>query len=466
MKNYHLWNPCTDVEDIAEMVDIGPICIAGGKGVYVYNRQGKRYLNAGGSLWNVAVGHGRQELCDAASEQMRILAYASCHEQTNDPAMKLAEKLCSMSGNYYDMAYFASNGADAVETAIKTSRQYFRQHSDKTFHDKYKIISFEGCYHGASYGAISTSTDPVDEEMYGPLLDGFLKVKPPFAYHGAYGTTEQTECEKRCLEAVRKLISDENSNTIAAFIAEPVMGCAGVIPFSDEFFVSLIRLLHENHILFIADEVTTGFGRTGRMFVSEAWEERPDMMCLSKGLISGYLPLSAMLATEKVFRNFRGKGKRLEHGYTASGHPVCCAVALKNIEIIEQEELCRNSAEVGEYLFNKLSELKSIRPAIGDLRGRGLMIGIELVDPDDKTPLKADDTFKIMMDTAMLGVLMYYDKNILGLFPPLILTKEQADEIVAVLEKTLDISKSGLRKRRMRMMKILSERMLRQKEGK
>lgn len=243
------------------------------------------------------------------------------------------------------------------------------------------------------------------------------------------------------------------------------MGCAGIIPFSDEFFVSLIQLLHKHHILFIADEVTTGFGRTGRMFVSENWAERPDMMCLSKGLISGYLPLSAMLATEKVFKNFRGKGRRLEHGYTASGHPVCCAVALKNIQIIEEESLCQNSAEVGKYLLDQIAVLQKKYGCIGDLRGRGLMIGMELINSETKEPLSANDTKKIMLDTAMMGVLMYYDRNILGLFPPLILTKEQADEIVAVLSKSLDISKSGIRKRRIRMMKELSNRALQKKEG-
>ena len=296
-------------------------------------------------------------------------------------------------------------------------------------------------------------------------MPGFLKIEPPYAYHKAYGTSDQAECEKRCLAAISELIQNEDENTIAAFIAEPVMGCAGIIPFSDEFFVSLIQLLHKHHILFIADEVTTGFGRTGRMFVSENWAERPDMMCLSKGLISGYLPLSAMLATEKVFKNFRGKGRRLEHGYTASGHPVCCAVALKNIQIIEEESLCQNSAEVGKYLLDQIAVLQKKYGCIGDLRGRGLMIGMELINSETKEPLSANDTKKIMLDTAMMGVLMYYDRNILGLFPPLILTKEQADEIVAVLSKSLDISKSGIRKRRIRMMKELSNRALQKKEG-
>lgn len=465
MKNYHLWNPCSDVEDLADMVDMGPMRIVRGDGVYVYNEKGKRYLNAGSSLWNVAVGHGREELCQIAYDQMKQCAYASCHEQTNPPAMQLAEKLCNMTGGFYDMAYLASNGADAVETAIKTARQYFRQHENPAFSGKYKIISFVGCYHGASYGAVSTSTDPLDEKLYGPLLPGFLKIEPPYAYHKAYGTSDQAECEKRCLAAISELIQNEDENTIAAFIAEPVMGCAGIIPFSDEFFVSLIQLLHKHHILFIADEVTTGFGRTGRMFVSENWAERPDMMCLSKGLISGYLPLSAMLATEKVFKNFRGKGRRLEHGYTASGHPVCCAVALKNIQIIEEESLCQNSAEVGKYLLDQIAVLQKKYGCIGDLRGRGLMIGMELINSETKEPLSANDTKKIMLDTAMMGVLMYYDRNILGLFPPLILTKEQADEIVAVLSKSLDISKSGIRKRRIRMMKELSNRALQKKEG-
>lgn len=180
-------------------------------------------------------------------------------------------------------------------------------------------------------------------------------------------------------------------------------------------------------------------------------------------LIRGYLPLSAMLATKQVFQNFRKKGNRFEHGYTSSGHPVCCAVALRNIQIIEEEHLCQNSAEVGEYLLEKLMVLKGIRPILGDVRGRGLMIRLELRDPETGVPLPEEDTFKIMMDTAMMGVLLYYEKNLLGLFPPLILEKSMADEIVAVLEKALDVSKNGLKKRRIRTLKVLSERMMNRK---
>lgn len=460
MKNYHVWNPATDVEELSRMIDMGPLCIARGEGAYLYNRTGERYINALGSLWNVAVGHGRKELCRAAAEQMEILAFSSSHEQISEPAIRLADKLCEMTDGNYDMVFFGSNGTDATETAIKIARQFFRQHPDSLLREKYKIISFEGCYHGSSYAAMSAQSDPGEAERYGPLIPGFIKITPPSAFHNAYDSADQAECEKRCLREVEKLLSRERAETIAAFIAEPVMGLAGIIPFSDDFFNALIALLHNHNILFIADEVSTGFGRTGRMFVSEAWRERPDMMCLSKGISSGYLPLSAVLATKEVFENFKGKGRQLEHSYTASGHPVCCAVALRNIQIIEEERLCENAAETGAFLREKIAGLREKRPVLGDVRGRGLMIGMELTDPESGKPLSDEETFKIAADCIMMGVLLFYRKNILALFPPLIIDRGVAEEICAVLSAALDISKSGLRKRRMRMMKTISDNLL------
>ncbi|MCR4802755.1 MAG: aspartate aminotransferase family protein [Lachnospiraceae bacterium] len=461
MTNYHLWNPYTDVSNLVRFLNIGPIVIERGEGAYVYNQHGKKYINAGSSLWNVAVGHGRKELAQAAKEQMETLAYASCHEQTNMIAVKLADKLCEMTDYYYDMAYLACNGSDAVDAAFKVVRQYFRQHKDKTLQGKYKIISFENSYHGSSFGAISASGNEKDKKLYGPLLQGFIQVPPPYAYQKAYGTQEQKECEKRCISYVKEILKSEGTDTIAAFIAEPIMGCYGVIPFSDEFFEALIGLCHEHQILFISDEVSTGFGRTGRMFVCDGWKEKPDILCLSKGISSGYLPLSAMLTTSEIYQNFKKKDFLFEHGCTASGHPVSCAVALRNIQILEEEHLCENATEVGTYLIEKIRELMPSHSMIGDVRGRGLMIGIELLDGEK--PMSEEMTYQIMTDCAILGMLTYYERNIIALFPPLIITKEIADDIVSILDKALDNSKMGSFNRKKRAMKAFSESMINKK---
>lgn len=440
-EEYHLWNPFTNLEEFVPYKDIGPMTIVKGEGPYVYNKVGKRFINASGSLWNVAVGHGRTELAEIAYEQMKKLCYSSCFQQTHPKACELANKLCELTNYIYDKVYLGCNGSEAIETAIKITRQYFRQSDDISLQGKYKIISFKGAYHGVSYGAMSLCGDDLNEKLYGPLLDGILHIEPPYSYHNAYNTTNQTECEKRCIEELKRVIEAEGPETVAGFIAEPVMGELGILPISEDFFNAITDLCKQYGMLIIADEITTGFGRTGKLFASQDWKERPDIMCLGKGISSGYLPVSAVMVKKTVYNNFVGK-EFFQHGSTSSGNPVCSAVAIGNIDIILRENLIQNSAEMGKYILEKLDEMKSERNIIGDVRGRGLMIGIELVkDRETKEPYKNSEVFNIVADCASLGLVAYYNKNIIALFPPLIIDKQIADDIVEILRKSLNTSK-------------------------
>lgn len=436
---YHLWNPFTVMDEFLPFLGFGPIVIVRGEGPYVFNDRGLRYINGLSSLWNVAIGHGREELVEAATKQMRELAYASCFRQVHPRAIELAAKLVEITSDRFGHVYLGSNGSEAVETSLKMARQYHRQSRNPKDHHRYKIISLRGSYHGVSYGALSTSGLETDKDKFGPLIPGFLQIEPPYCYRCPYEKRGYPECGLECATALENTIQSEGAETVAAFIMEPIMGAFGIVDPPEEFYKKVGEICHRYGVLFIADEVTTGFGRTGKLLASEDWDPQPDILCVGKAISSGYLPLSATLATDAIYQRFDGKGNQFEHGSTASGHPVCSAVGLANIDIILGEKLPENAARVGAHLKSRLKELMDKRRLIGDVRGRGLMIGIELVkDRETKAPLKEEETFNIVLDIATLGLVVYYTRNVLGLFPTLIIDDSIADEIVKILNKALD----------------------------
>lgn len=452
---YHLWNPFTVMNEFLPTLGFGPIVIERGEGPYVFNERGKRFINSLSSLWNVAIGHGREELVEAATQQMRQLAFASCFRQVHPKAIELAAKLVEITSGHYQHIYLGTNGSEAVETALKMARQYQRQSPEPDDRGRYKIISLRGSYHGVSYGVVSTSGLESDAEKFGPLLPGYIQIEPPYCYRCPYGTSKYPTCGLACAHALEQAIQAEGSETVAAFIMEPIMGAFGIVGPPDEYYRVVGEICHRNGLLFIVDEVTTGFGRTGKLFASEDWSPKPDILCAGKAISSGYLPLAATFATEEIFARFNGRGNQFEHGSTASGHPVCAAVGLVNIDIIINEKLPDNAARVGAYLMSRLEELKDKKQVIGDVRGRGLMIGIELVkDREKKVPLTDKETYNLVMDMATLGLIVYNRGNTLGLLPPLIITEAIADDIVAILDRALD---TGLSSGIVRMARLARE---------
>lgn len=449
-----LWNPFTVMDEFEATMGFGPLVITRGEGPYVFNERDERFINGYSSLWNVALGHGREELAEAAAGQMRQLAYASCFRQTHPRAMELAARLVEITGEYYSHVYLGSNGSEAVETALKMARQYHRQSPEAGERGRCKIVSLRNSYHGVSYGAISTSGEQQQEEKFGPLLPGFVQIEPPYCYRCPYGKTSYPDCGLACARALEEKIDEEGAETVAAFVFEPVMGVHGMIPPPEEYYARVGEICSSRGVLLIADEVTTGFGRTGKLFASQDWPSRPDILCLGKAISSGYLPLSATLATENVFRRFNGQGNEFNHGSTAAGHPVCAAVGLATIDIILREHLVDNAARMGDMLLCSLKEVLGQRPHVGDIRGRGLMIGIELVqDRESRTPLPEKETLKVAMDCMASGLLVFYHNNVLGLLPPLIVDRDIAAEMVRILDEVLDLSDDGRRKRDVRLFK-------------
>lgn len=438
---YHVWNQATDMDDFMAYFGVGPEIVVRGEGPFVYNQRGTRYINGLSGLWNLAAGLGREELVDAASKQMRELAFNGCWGMIHPRAIELSAKLVEITGGHYQRVMLGSNGSDAVEAALKMARQYHRQSSDKADRGRYKIFSLRGSYHGFSYGCLSTSGLESDREKFGPLLPGFNQIEPPYCYRCPFGKEGFPDCELACAQSLEDKIQEEGPETAAAFIIEPVMGDFSVVAGPDEYYIRVGEICHRYGLLLIADEVTTGFGRTGKLFASQDWNPQPDILCLGKAITNGYVPLSATLATEAIYERFLGKENYFTHGITHGGHPVSCAVSLAAIDIILKEKLSENSANVGIYLKSELEQLMEHRSQIGDVRGRGLMIDLELVkDRQSQQPLSAKDTANLNVEIAMMGLILSNHANNLRLLPPLIIDEKLADEIVQIIDRCLDHS--------------------------
>jgi adenosylmethionine-8-amino-7-oxononanoate aminotransferase len=351
-------------------------------------------------------------------------------------AIELAAKLVEISGGHYQHVYLGANGSEAVETAIKIARQYQRQSRFRTDQGRYKIISLKHSYHGYSYGAMSAATNEDFEKKFGPLVPGFIQIEPGFCYRCPYGEHDYPQCNLACAQALEAAILREGAQTVAAFILEPILGEAGVIEPPVEYYRQVGKICQKYGILFIADEVTTGFGRTGKLFATEDWDPRPDILCLGKIISGGYVPLSATLVTEEIFRRFRGKDRHLKHGSTHSGHPVSAAVGLSVIDIIQREHLVENAARVGAYLKSGLERMMETNPIMGEIRGKGMMVAVELVkDRETRKPLSHDEIFILLLDMVNRGLLVSLDN--LRMLPPLNFDETIVDDMLAILHESL-----------------------------
>jgi len=439
---YHLWNQYTPMDKYLKFFGFGPMTLVRGEGNYVFNDYGKRYLNANSSLWNFGLGYGRQEIIQAVNDQLNELAFTSLWGHSHPRAIELAAKLVEITGGHFQHVMLGSNGSEAVETSIKLARQYHRQSPDVHDHGKYKIISLREGYHGFSYGAVSAAGKPVYEEKFGPLVPGILHIDPPYCYRCPYGKSGYPACELACAHVLEDAIEMQEKETVAAFLLEPVMGEYGVIIPPEAYYQVIGNICQKYNVLLIADEVTTGFGRTGKLFASQDWNPQPDMMCLGKLISGGYQPLSAVLVTEAVYERFLGADRYFMHGSTNSGHPAASAAGLAAIDLILREDLPSHAAALGEFFETELNALKAKHPIIGDVRVKGLMVAIELVrNRETKERFDEDEIFDYVMDVVERGVLISLDG--LRFLPPLTLTLTQAQQIVDAVDQALASNKLG-----------------------
>lgn len=415
-----------------------PMVIEKGEGAWITDHKGDRYLDGMAGLWAVNVGYGREEMAQAAYEQMKKLAYVPM-TQSHGPAIELAEKINELLGADYKI-FYSNSGSDANEVAFKLARQYHQQNGEPS---RYKFISRYRAYHGSSMGALAATGQALRKYKYEPLAPGFLHIAPPDNYRRPAGQSVEEYNIQRAQEFEEKIIW-EQKETIAGIIMEPLITGGGIL-IPHPIYVEKVQEICKRHgVLLIIDEVICGFGRTGKMFGHQHFNCKPDIITMAKGLTSAYLPLSITAIRKDIYDKFdTGEdNSHFRHVNTFGGNPAACALALKNIEILEHEHLVDRSAELGERLLKELEVLKD-HPYVGDIRGLGFLMGIELVeDKETREPATNARMAKIIGDCKANGLIVGRNgdtvagfNNILALSPPLSCTDEDFDFIVAVLKK-------------------------------
>jgi putrescine---pyruvate transaminase len=411
-----------------------------GEGALIKDSDGREYIDGLSGLWNVNVGHGRRELGEAASRQMATLAFHSTYAGgSNEPAIALAERLSRLVYPSINTFFFTSGGAEASETSFKTARFYWKALGRP---DKIKIISRHRAYHGLTLAAMSATGLSAFWPMFEPRTPGFLHIDAPDPYRFVNpdpGVSLGVAAANKLEEAILR----EGPETVAAFIAEPVQGAGGVIVPPPDYFRRIREICTRHDVLFIADEVITGFGRTGRWFGLEHYGVEPDIIQFAKGITSGYVPLGGVGVSDPIRDAINNvpAAKRWMHAYTYSGHPTCCAVALENIDIIEREHLVERAAEGGARLLERLRTLKSL-DGVGDVRGQGLMAAVEVVaDKNTKELFPPQAGLAQKLTNAMLerGLYTRVAMDCICLAPPLMTSDALLDRIVDTLAEAIPV---------------------------
>ncbi|TQR20557.1 aspartate aminotransferase family protein [Psychrobacillus vulpis] len=414
-----------------------PMIVSSGEGAWVIDHNGNKYLDGMSGLWAVNVGYGREELAQAAYDQMKKLAYVPM-TQSHEPAIELAAKLNEMLDEDY-IIFYSNSGSDANEVAFKIARQYHQQNGEPS---RYKFISRYRAYHGSSMGALSATGQALRKYKYEPLAPGFLHVAPPDNYRRPKGQSIEEYNIQRAQEFEEKIIW-EQKETIAGIIMEPLITGGGILIPHPVYLEKVQEICRRHGVLLIIDEVICGFGRTGKTFGHRHFNIKPDIITMAKGLTSAYLPLSVTAIRKDIYEKFNTavENSHLRHINTFGGNPAACAVALKNIEIMEKENLVERSAELGERLLKELSSL-SKHPYVGDVRGLGFLLGIELVEnKETKEPASIERVAKIIGDCKANGLIIGKNgdtvagfNNILTLCPPLSCTDEDLEFMIAVIK--------------------------------
>ncbi|WP_457942859.1 aspartate aminotransferase family protein [Vreelandella alkaliphila] len=433
-RQHHL-HPFTDFKSLGEE---GSRIITHADGVYIYDSQGNRILDGMAGLWCVNLGYGRQELVDAATEQMQQLPYYNnFFKTTHPPAVKLAAKLSELAPEHINHVFFTGSGSEANDTVLRMVRRYW---AIKGKPEKQWIISRENGYHGSTVAGMSLGGMAPMHDQGGPCVPGISHICQPY-WFGEGRDMSQEAFGKQCAQALEEQILALGEDKVAAFIAEPVQGAGGAIIPPDSYWPAVKEVLAKYDILLIADEVICGFGRLGEWFGSTHYGLKPDLMPIAKGLSSGYLPIGAVLVGDRVADTLIEDGGEFFHGFTYSGHPVCAAVALKNLELLESERVVEKVRdELGPYLAKRWQELAE-HPLVGEARSLGLIGALELV-ADKSTGERFDKSLSagnLCRDLCFEhGLVMRSVGDTMVMSPPLIITRDEIDELVSKARLALD----------------------------
>ena len=435
----HLWHPMAHPQ---AMRDNPPDIIARGEGSYVWDLDGHQMLDGVGGLWSANLGHSNRAVRDAIVAQMDTLPfYNAFRGTTHVKAIELSTRLVEMMApEGVQAVVFSNGGSDAVEGALKIARQYHKLRGQK---DRTKFISLRQGYHGVHFGGMSVNGNSNFRRAYEPLLPGCFHVDTPWLYRNPF-TDDPEELSRICAELLEREIVFQGPDTVAAFIAEPVQGAGGVIVPPASYWPKVREICDRHGVLLIADEVVTGFGRTGELFGTRLWGVNADLWCLAKGISSGYVPLGATAIGAKVADAFLADTSGLgavSHGYTYSAHPVAAAAALATFDELERLDVVGNAARVGARMQERLRRLPQRCGFVGDVRGIGLMIGIEMVaDQARRTPMprSSDIPARVARAAYRRGLMVRISGANLILSPPLTISEAEIDLLCEVLEASFD----------------------------
>ncbi|SEO95845.1 aspartate aminotransferase family protein [Paenibacillus sp. OV219] len=418
--------------------------ISYGKGVFLYDDQGNSYLDASSGAVTAGIGHGVQEIADAMQEQASKVSFVYRSQFTSEPAEALAERLSDLAPGHDYWSFFVNSGSEATETAMKIAIQHWQE---KGRPSKYKVLSRRMSYHGITLGALSMSGHFTRRRRFVPLLEDFPLVAPPYCYRCPMQLDPST-CGQSCANDLETVVKRIGSEHIAAFIAEPVIGAAGgaVVP-PDGYYERIMEICRRHEILFIADEVMTGIARTGMMFGMEHWGIQPDIIALGKGLSAGYTPMAATLAKDHVLEPILNGSKLVMSGHTYSANPQSAAVALAVLDYIEDQQLVEAAREKGQYLQAALSSMAAVLEIIGDVRGKGLLLGLEFVaDRQTKEPFPSSAalTTRVVERAFNKGLLIYPaaggvdgEGDAIIIAPPFTISTEEMDLLVERLGEAI-----------------------------
>ncbi|RNB74055.1 aspartate aminotransferase family protein [Brevibacillus panacihumi] len=418
-----------------------PMIATEASGSWITDIDGNRYLDGMSGLWCVNIGYGRQELADAAYEQLKQLAYFPL-TQSHVPAIRLAEKVSEWLGAEYRV-FFSNSGSEANEVAFKLARQYHHQNGEP---GRYKFISRHRAYHGNTMGSLAATGQSIRKEKYEPLAPGFLHVPPPYCYRCPVGKT-YGDCSLECAQFFDQAINWEGEKTVAAVIMEPTITGGGVIVPPPEYMPKVREICDKYGVLLIVDEVICGFGRSGQKFGHQNFGIKPDIVTMAKGITSAYLPLSATAVRAEIADSFKEQGtnQHFRHVNTFGGNPAACALALKNLELMEEEQLVERAEQLGAELRAKLAFLAD-HPLVGDIRSFGFLMGIEMVeDKQTKEPAAPAKLTQAIAECKKRGLIIGRNgdtipgyNNVLTLSPPFSTTSEDLDFIANVMKEAFE----------------------------
>jgi adenosylmethionine-8-amino-7-oxononanoate aminotransferase len=437
----YLWHPFTQMKD---WLDGEPLIIERGEGCNLVDVEGKSYIDGVSSLWVLVHGHGRKEMIDVLKAQADKLCHSTLLGLASVPSVVLAKKLVDITPKALSKVFYSDNGSTSVEIALKMAYQYWQQKGEK---QRKKFIGFTNAYHGDTIGSVSVGGIDLFHKVYRPLLFSTIKSPSPYCYRCPLKLVPE-RCSIDCLEVFGQTVA-RNADRVCAVVLEPlVQGAAGMIMQPPGFLKGISEIAKEHGLLFIADEVATGFGRTGNLFACNEEDVQPDFMCLAKGITGGYLPLAATVTTDAVFQGFMGElqdFKTFFHGHTYTGNALASAVAIENLDLFERENLVEKVKVKGGHMEARLKGFLDL-PHVGEIRQRGFMVGIELVkNKKTKRPYQPKEKIghRVVMEARKRGVIIRPLGDVIVLMPPLAIDEGLLHQLLDVTFESIRVVTEG-----------------------